>query len=129
LTIKTPKIAHKNTNEAQIEIELDNYVLLSTDALPLDEKYQKIVQELARKDPLALIEYWSVDPDYDGHTFISRWQDYRENEEAGGEDLKVTRKALITTPTVPARKSKRKICVKAVDIFGFESQCVQTVEE
>ncbi|MDO9424086.1 MAG: hypothetical protein Q7T40_07845 [Methylobacter sp.] len=28
-------------------------------------------------EPLALIEYWAVDPDYDGQLFRSVWQDYR----------------------------------------------------
>jgi site-specific DNA-methyltransferase (adenine-specific)/adenine-specific DNA-methyltransferase len=132
LTIKPVRIRNTAKNENEITVELDNYVLLSPDALPLDEKYHDVVRKLIASDPLALIEYWSVDPDYDGKTFVSRWQDYRENEEAGGEELKVTRKAVLTVPAGRADLKSaptRKVCVKAVDIFGFESQTVQTVRE
>lgn len=63
----------------KLTIELDNYVLLSPDNIPLDDKDKAKLQQVLEKDPLALIEYWSIDPDYDGITFRSQWQDYREN--------------------------------------------------
>ena len=80
LTIKEPKVNTFSTEEDELEIELENYVLLSPDALPLDDKYKEQLQKVIANDPLALIEYWSVDPDYDGETFRSKWQDYRENK-------------------------------------------------
>jgi hypothetical protein len=55
---------------------------------------------------------------------MSRWQDYRENEERAGNNLEIARKAHITVPAKPCRK----VCVKAVDIFGFESQAIAEVE-
>ncbi|MEM0158910.1 MAG: site-specific DNA-methyltransferase, partial [Thermoplasmataceae archaeon] len=63
----------------ELEIELENYVLLSPDALPLDKEDRDKLENIIEKDPLSLVEYWSVDPEYDGEIFRSKWQDYREN--------------------------------------------------
>lgn len=76
------------------------------------------------KNPLALIEYWSIDPDYDGETFRSKWQDYRQNTDNDGDQFRVIKKAKLDVPKV---SGKRKVCVKAVDVFGFESVAVQEV--
>lgn len=92
----------------ELTIKLDNYVLLSPDALPLSEEDKAKLQKIAATDPLALIEYWSVDPDYDGEVFRSRWQDYRENTENDADPLRVVTEAV-------------------VDVFGFESAVVEEV--
>ena len=96
-------------------------MLLSPDALPLDDKNKEKLEKIMGKDPLALIEYWSIDPNYDGVTFRSKWQDYRENN----ENLKVSRKTKLEVPKV---KGKRVVCVKSVDVFGFESVAVREVK-
>lgn len=125
LTIKTPRIVPANEEgKVKITVELDNYVLLSPDSLPLDDKSKAKVQQVMAENPLDLIEYWSVDPDYDGQTFRSVWQDYRENTANDGDALRVVHDAEIITPAHPG---KRKICVKAVDVFGFESMTVVEV--
>ena len=123
LTIKEPKVSSISCDTEEIEIELDNYVLLSPDALPLDDKYKESLQNVIANEPLALIEYWSVDPDYDGETFRSKWQDYRENTHNDNDPLRVITWARIQTPA----KEHRKICVKAVDVFGLESVVVKEV--
>jgi site-specific DNA-methyltransferase (adenine-specific)/adenine-specific DNA-methyltransferase len=121
LTIKTPKISKADEPEMQkITIELENYVLLSPDVLPLDVTNKAKAKKTVEKNPLDLIEYWSIDPDYDGTTFRSLWQDYRENKDDGRDGLRVVHG---TTLTIPKKQGKRKICVKAVDVFGFESAC------
>ena len=123
LTIKEPKIEPITCDIDDIQIELDNYVLLSPDALPLDDKYKESLQNVIANEPLALIEYWSVDPDYDGETFRSKWQDYRENTHNDNDPLRVITWARIQTPA----KEHRKICVKAVDVFGFESVVIKEI--
>lgn len=120
LTIKPVKIEKKEENDI-IEIELDNYTLLSPDALPLDQKNKEKLEEVMGQDPLSLIEYWSIDPDYDGETFRSKWQDYRQNTDNDGDEFRVIKKAKLEVPKVTG---KRKVCVKAVDVFGFESVAV-----
>ena len=124
LTIKSIKVKQEKENDI-IEVELDNYTLLSPDALPLDQKNKEKLEEVMGDDPLALIEYWSIDPDYDGETFRSKWQDYRQNTENDADEFRVIKKAKLEVPKV---KGKRKVCVKAVDVFGFESATVQEVK-
>lgn len=122
LTIKKPTVSPANEDDKEtLNIELDNYVLLSPDNLPLDDKSKATVQQIMAESPLDLIEYWSIDPDYDGQTFRSVWQDYRENTNNDDDPLRVIHDAHIVVPKVD---HKRKICVKAVDVFGFESMAV-----
>jgi len=123
LTIKPIKIDKSKGETETLNIELDNYVLLSPDALPLSDEDKEKLQKIVTDDPLALIEYWSVDPDYDGEVFRSRWQDYRGNTENDNDPLRVIRQAIIEVP----KKEKRKVCIKAVDVFGFESAVVEEV--
>ena len=110
-----------STEEENLVIELENYVLLSPDNIPLDDKDKSQLQEVMDKDPLALIEYWSIDPDYDGVTFRSQWQDYRENTENDSDPLHCIYTAVLRVP----RKAGRTVCIKAVDVFGFESMVVE----
>ena len=123
LTIKEPKVTSVTCDIEELEIELDNYVLLSPDALPVDDKYKESLQNVIANEPLALIEYWSIDPDYDGETFRSKWQDYRENVHNDNDPLRVIQWAKIQVPA----KEHRKICVKAVDVFGLESVVVKEI--
>lgn len=109
--------------DEQIVVSLDTYVLLSPDNVPLDDTDRAKLSEIIAKDPLSLIEYWSVDPDYDGETFRSKWQDYRGNVENDNDPLHVVREAKIIMP----KKEKRTIAVKAVDVFGFESVVIQEI--
>ena len=124
LTIKQPEII-AGIHEDELTVELGNYVIVSGDSLPLDEKNQAKVNEVIARDPLALIEYWSVDPDYDGITFRSVWQDYRGNVDPSDDDpLRVKTKMSIRVP----HKSKRIVAVRAVDVFGQESEVVREVQ-
>ena len=125
LTIKEPIVKNISCDIEELQIELDNYVLLSPDALPLDDKNKQALQEVIAREPLALIEYWSIDPDYDGTTFRSKWQDYRENTFKDDDQYRVSTSAQITVPKLKGKK--RKICVKAVDVFGFESIVVKEI--
>ena len=119
LVAKPLQVKHTGDTD-EIDIELDNYVLLSPDNIPLDDKDKVKLQQVMNDDPLSLIEYWSIDPDYDGITFRSTWQDYRENVENDEDPLHCVYKTRLKV----AHKEQRKVCIKAVDVFGFESQVV-----
>jgi adenine-specific DNA-methyltransferase len=108
-----------------VTVKLSNYVLLSPEAINLDEGNRTKLQAVANKEPLALIEYWAVDPDYDGKVFRSVWQDYRGNTENDGDPLRVVTQAVLD---LPAKNGPRRVCVRAVDVFGFEAEAVATVE-
>lgn len=106
-----------------LTIRLWDYVQLSPENIPLDEKDREAVRKVMDEDPLALIEYWSIDPDYDGVTFRSLWQDYRENTAMDHDPLHCVYRADLTVP----HKESRAVCVKAVDVFGFESVVVERI--
>jgi adenine-specific DNA-methyltransferase len=108
-----------------VTVELDNYVLLSPDALNLEPKDKERLRGVANRDPLALIEYWSVDPDYDGEVFRSVWQDYRGNTENDNDPLHVVKNAVLAR--LPAKDGPRRVCVRVVDVFGFEAEVIRTV--
>lgn len=110
----------------RLTIQLDNYVLLSPEAINLDEKNREKLLKVMNKEPLALIEYWAIDPDYDGQVFRSIWQDYRGNTDNDGDPLRVI---THSTLNVPYKQGKRKVCIRAVDVFGFEAEVVQELVE
>ena len=120
LTIKEPKLESWSEKDT-LTIELENYVLLTPEALPLDEKGQATLGEIIAKEPLSLIEYRSIDPDYDGVVFRSVWQDYRNNTDNDWDPLRVVTKAVLQ---VDKKSWPRKICVKTVDVFGRESEVI-----
>jgi len=105
----------------QLKVSLENYVLLSPEAINLDDKNRAELQKVMNNEPLALIEYWAVDPDYDGEIFRSVWQDYRGNTENDDDPLRVITTAQIE---LPRHDGPRRVCVRAVDVFGFESEVV-----
>jgi adenine-specific DNA-methyltransferase len=108
-----------------LTVELDNYVLLSPDALNLEAKDKERLQKITASDPLALVEYWSVDPDYDGEVFRSVWQDYRGNTDNDHDPLHVVHKAVLSG--LPVKSGSRRVCVRVVDVFGYEAEVVKTV--
>ena len=124
LTIKPVQRQIQGENEVVI-VALNNYVLLSPEAINLDDANRLKLQKVINNEPLALIEYWAVDPDYDGQLFRSVWQDYRGNTENDSDAFRVITEAKLTVPT---KSGTRKVCVRAVDVFGFEAEVVVEVE-
>lgn len=114
----------ESDGQERIEVALDNYVLLSPEAINLDEDNRKKLLKVMNVEPLALIEYWAVDPDYDGQVFRSVWQDYRGNTANDGDELRVIDRASFS---VPRKAGERRICVRVVDVFGFEAEVVKVV--
>ena len=122
LSIKKPEIIPWSDQDTLI-VELENYILLTPDALPLDEKWRETLNEIMANEPLSLIEYWSIDPDYDWVVFRSVWQDYRNNTDNDADPLRAITKVALKVDK-KASNEKRKVCVKAVDVFWWESEVV-----
>ena len=125
LTVK-PIRRERLDGDEQLVVQLDNYVLLSPEAINLDDDNRQKLVRVMNAEPLALIEYWAVDPDYDGQVFRSVWQDYRGNTANDDDPLRVVGEARFA---VPRKAGERRVCVRAVDVFGFEAEVVQTVAE
>lgn len=124
LTLKNIELKSWDEEEDELKVELGNYILHSPDAIPLDEKDKQTLEEIMTNDPLSLIEYWSIDPDYDGETFRSIWQDYRQNTENDGDALH----CVYSTTLRVKKKAERTVCVKAVDVFGLESIVIKKLK-
>ncbi len=116
----------RSGEEERITVDLKNYVLLSPEAINLDEDNRAKLHKVMNAEPLAMIEYWAVDPDYDGEVFRSVWQDYRGNTANDDDPLRVVTRADFA---VPHRAGERRVCVRAVDVFGYEAEVVQVVAE
>jgi adenine-specific DNA-methyltransferase len=125
LTVK-PIARRRAGDDETLAVTLANYVLLSPEAINLDEANRDKLHKVMNAEPLALIEYWAVDPDYDGSVFRSVWQDYRGNTANDDDPLRVVTRAEFA---VPHRAGERRVCVRAVDVFGFEAEVVQIVAE
>lgn len=110
-----------NGERETLTVNLQNYVLLSPEAINLDQANRAKLQEVMNTEPLALVEYWAVDPAYDGEVFRSVWQDYRGNTDNDSDELRVVTTATLDLPRL---NSARTVCVRAVDVFGFESEVV-----
>ena len=126
VTIKPVRRSKAEDGQERISVVLDNYVLLSPEAINLDEDNRAKLLKVANAEPLALVEYWAVDPDYDGQVFRSVWQDYRGNTANDDDALRVVDGADFGVPRKPG---ERRVCVRVVDVFGFEAEVVQTVAE
>ncbi|STO97711.1 DNA methyltransferase [Helicobacter canis] len=115
-----------NRDTALLTIELENYVLLSPNALPLDkaEDRDKVI-EIMNTKPLSLLEYWSVDTNYNGAVFISQWQDFRggREDDNGQKSLSVLEKIELEVP----KQMRYSVCVKSVDIFGYEAMAQESL--
>lgn len=124
--VKMKPIERKREGDKEaLTVSIDNYVLLSPDALNLDDTNRQKLQKLINQDPMALIEYWSVDPDYDGQVFRSIWQDYRGNTENDDDPYRVVTVARLTD--LPAKDGPRRVCIRVVDVFGFEAEAIAEV--
>ena len=121
-----PVARTRSAADEHLTVKLRNYVLLSPEAINLDDTNRQKLQAVMNQEPLALIEYWAVDPDYDGKVFRSVWQDYRGNTANDEDALRVVTHARLT---VPHKSGPRRVCVRAVDVFGFEAEVVTTVAE
>ncbi len=117
LVVNPVAVTINGNGEDELDISLSNYVLLSPDNIPLDDKDKEKLQKVMEQDPLSLIEYWSIDPDYDGETFRSTWQDYRENVDNDSDPLHCVYSTRLTMP----HKENRKVCVKAFAVLVRET--------
>lgn len=128
LSIKPLRVRENPSDrtKALLTIELENYVLLSPNALPLDkaEDREKVI-EIMNTKPLSLLEYWSVDTHYNGAVFISQWQDFRggREDDNGQKSLSVLEKIELEVPKL----ARYNVCVKSVDVFGYEAMAQESV--
>lgn len=114
--LKIKKVSKTDLEDEKelINIKLEGYEI-AVDNIPVKEKYKEIIKGVLEDNSLNLIDYISIDPDYDGNIFISRWQDFREKDRYKiYEDIELK----------VSKKLKRNIAVEVIDVFGFQSRYV-----
>lgn len=114
--LKIKKVSKTDLEDEKelINIKLEGYEI-DVDNIPVKEKYKEIIKGVLEDNSLNLIDYISIDPDYDGNIFISRWQDFREKDRYKiYEDIELK----------VSKKLKRNIAVEVIDVFGFQSRYV-----
>jgi hypothetical protein len=118
LKLSKPKI-ERSKGLAIVSVGIERYIVYD---LPVeDEKQKEELQEIAKKNFAALLDYWAVDWDYDGFTFKSSWQAFR------GFGRQIKQVPLGTTHTLPTGR-KYAIAVRAVDIFGNDATSTCTAD-
>ena len=66
------------------------------------------------------IDYWSIDFEYDGETFINSWQSYRTRKDSS--------LSLISDPHHYETAGRKTVVVKVIDIFGNDTTRELTLE-
>jgi adenine-specific DNA-methyltransferase len=84
--------------------------------LPPSRELDKIKDKIKKFSDL--IDYWSVDWDYDGTTFRNQWQSYR---------TKSNPKVELCANHTYKEEGKYKIMVKVVDVFGNDTNKIVEV--
>jgi adenine-specific DNA-methyltransferase len=98
-----------------VKVEIERYVVFDVPVANDAEREQVLA---AAKDNFAfLIDYWTIDTDYDGTTFRSRWQAFRGNGK---------RPKIVPTSVTLVRQGNGRIAVRLVDIFGNDASALVT---
>ena len=119
LKLSDPEIISETKDEARVRIKLDRYVVPGNDFPIRDNDEEKVrekrkqIEELLRKNFAYILDYWTIDWDYDGDVFRSNWQAIKEK--------KSSEPVSIVAETSLKKGKKHSIAVRVVDIFGNDA--------
>ncbi len=65
LTVKTEQEPIPVSNKMKLTVTLQEYRPDSLHNIPVEEKYLAVIKKIVKEDSLQLVEYWSIDFDYD----------------------------------------------------------------
>lgn len=111
-------IVKKIGDKRELTIRIDKFTIFD---FPVNQDDRDILKEIAKQDPLLLIDYWAVDWDYDGYTFKSQWQDFRGFG-------KKTHKVSSEANNIYEKPGKYVVAVRVVDIFGNDASATVNCE-
>ncbi len=118
LRLSEPQITKRDKEEAQIKLRIEQYVL--RDIPVKDESKRPEIEKMLHKNFANLIDYWTVDWDYDGEVFRSKWQAIR--------DRKSSSPVQTTADTTLKRGKKYTIAVRVVDVFGNDASLTKEID-
>ena len=105
LITNTSLKAELGNDKMEMTIELMEYVYENFDSIPVDYKYLNQLIEIAEKDSTMLIDYFSIDYNYDGKVFKP-------------DNFVVRDKGILTKSVTFIANRNNTIALRAVDVFG-----------
>lgn len=119
LSIKNIEIIEKKKGIGELSIELDKYSI-NINKVNIKEKHIEKLKEILKVNSLALVDFIGIDVNYAEDKPINiSWQDYRKDEK------------LIINPHIKITynnfEKDRKIYIKIIDVFGFESSIIYKI--
>jgi len=119
LKLMKPVIELQSSDKARVTVGIERYVLFD---IPVEKEKDRLkILDIAKNNFAALIDYWSVDWDYDGFTFKSTWQAFR------GFGKKVKTVPIKTTHELETGR-EYTTAIRVVDIFGNDATATVKVD-
>ena len=118
IVVSEPDISRKDSEEPQVKLKIENYAVMD---IPVkDESKRPEIQKLLGKNFAYLIDYWTVDWDYDGEVFRSKWQAIR--------DRKSSDPVLVIAEATLSKGKKYTIAIRVVDVFGNDASVTKEID-
>jgi len=118
LRLSEPQVKSMSEDSVSTTIKIDQYVILD---IPLkDERKRPEIEKMLHNNFPALIDFWTVDWDYDGEVFRSKWQAIRDRKK--GEPVPIVADANLK------RGKKYTIAVRVVDVFGNDASAIKELD-
>jgi adenine-specific DNA-methyltransferase len=113
-----PEVTSRASDSFGVKVKIDQYVILD---IPIrDESKRAEVESVLHKNFAYLIDYWSVDWDYDGEVFRSKWQAIRDRK--SGKPVPIVAEATLS------KGRKYKIAIRVVDVFGNDASVTKEIK-
>ena len=118
IRIGEPEIKRGDGNTFIAKVRIEQYVIMD---IPVkDESKRPEIEKCLAKNFAYLIDYWTVDWDYNGEVFRSEWQAIRDRR--GDQPVPV-----IAEKTLEKGK-KYTIAVRVVDVFGNDAAGTKEID-
>lgn len=118
LRMGEPTVKQHDGDILVVQMKIEQYVVLD---IPLkDEEKRPEIEKMLSKNFAALIDYWTVDWDYNGEVFRSTWQAMRDRKK--GEPVPVVADSSLK------KGKKYTIAVRVVDVFGNDASVTKELD-
>jgi site-specific DNA-methyltransferase (adenine-specific) len=108
LNVKTELQPLADSDKIKLTVTLLGYQPNSLEDLPVEQKHLPVIKEIVEKDSLQLIDYWSIDFNYDGFTYRPELSFCKRSD---GIELSCERIA----------SEIENIGIRCIDIFGYST--------
>jgi len=118
IRIGEPEIKRGDGNTFNVRIRIEQYVIMD---IPVkDESKRPEIEKCLAKNFAYLIDYWTVDWDYNGEIFRSEWQTIRDRR--GDQPVPVIAEKILE------KGKKYTIAVRVVDVFGNDAAGTKEID-